>query len=134
MNIFSNISLDTILAILGFAGAVGGIYPTLRLGNDRKKIAIAIVLAVFFTTSIVAFVKAGQHQEQVAFISQQVIDKIGTGSMTFDQLFGQAYFPNLTDLSEAMDNLIKKGIIGQNVIEMRDDQGASFPVRVYYKK
>jgi predicted MFS family arabinose efflux permease len=134
MNIFSNISLDTILAILGFAGAIGGLYPTLRLDNDRKKIIIVAVLVVFFTTSIVAFVKAEQHQDRVAFVSQQIQEKIGTGIMTFDQLYQQIFFPDLADLSEAMDNLIKKNIVGQKILQMRDDQGAFYSVRVYYKK
>lgn len=134
MEIFSEVSFDTILAILSFAVAIGGFYPVFRLQDNRKKIIISMILAVLVVTSVLAFVRINQHKRNVEFVSGVIIEKIGTSSVTIDQLSEGLFNIEYAIMNEALDDLIKKRIVGYKTFEVHDDNGKSFHVKGFYLK
>lgn len=93
-----------------------------------------MVLTALIAISVILFIRNGQHEKQVEIVSNEIVDKIGTTSKTFDQLFEELYYPDFTVLSEALDNLIKNGKVGHKILEVHNDTGELFRVRGFYLK
>jgi uncharacterized membrane protein (UPF0182 family) len=134
MNFLWNISLDTFLGIMSVAISIGG-FITIFLKQERKReVALVVVLTVLVAISVILFIRDGQHEKQVEIVSNEIVDKIGTTSKTFDQLFEELYYPDFTVLSEALDNLIKNGKVEHKILEVRNDIGELYRVRGFYLK
>lgn len=127
-------SIDTILAILSLAVSIVGLFPTFRLQDVRKKIVIVVVLVIIITSSALTFIRTVQYGKQIELVSNEIVEKIGPTSKTFDQLFEELYYPDFSILSEALDNLINEGKVGHRILEVHNDIGESFRVRGFYLK
>lgn len=134
MHMFSNFSFESILSILSFAVAVGGLYPALHLNDSKKKIIIIIVLTFIIATSMMAFINIKKHDSYVEFVSTEIVEKIGPSSVTLDYLNEEVYNTDYGIISEALDYLIKNGRVGYKTLVLRDDTGKSFNVTGFYLK
>lgn len=129
---FFKIPLDTILAVISLAIAIGGFIPIFFMHDRKKEIALTMVLATLIVLSGITYIRGHQHQQRVKSVSVEIVEKLGVDCRTFDQLYEQLYYPDFLILSEALENLIKDGQVGHKILEVRDDRGENYRVKVYY--
>jgi len=128
----AKIPIETIFAILGFAISAGGFVSIFLRDEKKKKIALVAALSALVMLSLITTIRLQQHGRRIARVSGEITEKIGVESKTLDQLYEELYYSGLSDLNEAMDGLIKSGKVGHRILEVRDNHGNEFRVKVFY--
>lgn len=130
--------MDTILtfvSILSLALSVGGL--VLSLVPPRKKIVVlslAMVLVILVALSTISIVRIHDQTTLVEHQSHEILARLETGSKTFDQLYQELFYPDFNVLRQAIDELVSKDKVGHTMLEVRDEQGDPYRIRVYFRK
>jgi hypothetical protein len=131
--------MDTILAfvsILSLALSVGGLIPVFFLRAQKKVIVISLgmVLLVLVALSTISIVRIQDQTTLIERQSNEVLERLEIGSKTFDQLYQELFYPDFKVLSQAIDNLVSKGKVGHTLLDVHDERGEIYRIRIYYRK
>ncbi len=127
-------TIETLLAIASFAISVGGFISSVFIFKDHwKRVALIVTIILLVATTGAALYQHYQHNRQISKVEKEIIEKLSYNRWTFDQLYHELHFKSFPLVSEALFRGIEKGIIGDNVIEVRINYDFQ-QVRVYYVK
>jgi len=122
-------SLDTILAILSLAIAIGGF---VSLFIHDSKIILVSILSVLILLSAIGVYKIVSHQQEIKYVSSQIVRCLSErGPSTIEQLKLCVNFSNFSDFFESIDELVRSEKVQYQVREFYDIQKNSYQVGVY---
>jgi hypothetical protein len=126
-------SFEVALAMASFALALVSLVMQVFDG-DAKKIVIA-VLGILVLTTGERLYRSWQRQKEVAFVSDQVLAKLGTQDQTFDEIFDAQHFESVDVVNEALDHLRYERKADDKIIHCSDQVNRLrfYRVRVYFQ-
>jgi hypothetical protein len=122
-----------IISLLSIGVELGGLIYAIFFSSDLKKKGIlTAVLSVLLIFTAGIGIEYRSHKHRVEEVSNEIIKKIGKETMTLDQLYQQLFNPDYSIYNEALGNLVEKGKLGYQIIQVYNRAGDVFLVRGFY--
>jgi hypothetical protein len=125
--------MDTILAIIGLALGLASLVPAFTSTGHRKKIvfiAVGVSLVGIFSFQLYDVFAHRRHVEE---LKEEITQRLlASGSMSFEQLLTDLYYPDFATANDAIDALVREGRTKHEVIDVQSASGVHYKVRIYY--
>ena len=126
-----DMSLDTIIAILGFAVSLGGFVPLLLLKDHRREIGvIALVTAVCVLAATHGY-QTYKHDQETAYVKRVILSELAARDSTYEDLRRHFGDVNPTTVTSALQEMVRKQEISAGVVLLHDLNGQTFDVYLY---
>jgi hypothetical protein len=123
---------ELVLEIFGIAISLGG-FLGVFLPRERLRAVLLLAVAAFLAlTSGVSLYLGHQHKLGVETVEKSIQSNLGSERKSFDQLYESLFFVEASVVSEALEELVRRGKVGQEILDLQDGQGTKFRVRIYY--
>ncbi|KPA18762.1 conserved hypothetical protein, membrane [Candidatus Magnetomorum sp. HK-1] len=124
-------NLDSTLSIISLALSIGGLVPIFRLQDQRKALLLAVMISVLVLLSTISLYRVFQHQKEVEYVSGEVINVLGKGPKTINQIDQNIYHIDYAILLEAVEDLVRTDKIHYESMKLFDVQQNEYTVSVY---
>lgn len=127
-------TLQIVLSVISFAISLGGFVKIVASKDDSKRTQLLVFITTLFLLSGVTLYQKYQHDSSVESVSRQIISEFGEGYRTSEEIYVALPLKDFQIANEALEDLVDSGKLGQKISDLRDDSGATHPVRLYYLK
>ncbi len=126
--------IGVFLSIASFALALGGLVPIFLLKEQKKIVALTVIVSTLLVTTGAVLFRVLQHEKLIISVQTEIRTELSGKSKTLDQL--DQDLPNhieYADVVEALFRGLDEESLGQKTIYFVRD-GESIPVKVYFLK
>ena len=123
-----NMTLDTVLNVLGLAISLGGVLAA-RL---TKQLLFTIFACSLLVTTGASSWLALQHQREVSRVETQIKARLSHNRWNFDRIRSEMNEPDPKALHEALSRAIEDGTVKYAPTECIVNDGSVLPTRVYF--
>lgn len=127
------LTLDQICAVLGLAMSCASFFA---IFCSNKAIRVIVVLTAIVVSTITTYsfyeLNNGRRRTDIAKVEETLINRTKEFS-TFDDIFGNSYYPSFETLEIAVDNLVYKGILDFKNVKVEYD-GKIHAITLYKTK
>jgi hypothetical protein len=124
--------MDTILSIIGLALGVASLVPAFASKNRKKKIifvAVGLSVAGIFAFRIY---EAVHRQSEISAVKSEMLEVLAAkGPLPFDDLLDRMYYPNYSEVDEAIDQLVEEKMVTSDLVDVQSTAGAHYKTRFY---
>lgn len=125
--------MNHLVEVLGLALGLASLVPAFATRERRKKIilvAIGTTLVGIFAYQLYDYVS---RQRRIDALRDEITERIvAAGSVTFEQLLEELYYPDFAAANEAIDALVQEGRLRHEVMDVQSASGKEYKVRIYY--
>lgn len=124
--------IETFLAIASFAISVGGLVSILMVNKHKREVVLILIIAALVATSSVALYRLYRHDRLIKRVESEIVAKLSHHTWTFDQIYEELHYVPFQVVNETLFRAVERGMIGHQVIEFRNSDGALLQTRGYY--
>ncbi len=126
-------NMGVFLSIFSFALSLGGLVPIFFLKEQKKIVALTVIVSALFVTTGFVLFRVLQHEKLIHSVQVEIRENLSTKTKTFDQLYQELHYREYPIVTEALFREVGKGSIGQKTIYF-NQEGESIPVKAYFVK
>lgn len=124
-------SVDTIIAIVGFGLSVGGFVPLLLFKDRRREIAVVTVLTIVCVYTAWKLYASYQYDLEVKYVRTTLLDELANGDMSYDDMRLRVNDVDPAVFADTIRIMTRSREITANAVQLHDQNGQTFKVYLY---
>ena len=123
--------LSNLNFFLSLSGLVLSIF-SFKKTKDKIVVGIALILIAVMLSAGIAYFKQEQKIKTIKNIQDRIVTNLGSEAKSAQELYENLFpFVKYELFSQALEQLISKGMVEDRVIQVRDYYNREFRMRVY---
>jgi hypothetical protein len=124
--------MDRILSIVSIILAIAGLVPAFSQRDHRKKVIFIITGGMLLSLTVLQMWMYFNEYRRIEKAENEIgLMFAGNNPMSFEQIYGSMYYPSFDTANAAIDNLIDKGSIHSDKVDVVSEHGNKYVVRAY---